>query len=75
MKYFKRKQVARLTFYGGDDLLKNDATASTTISGGITRSMEFYVNDLYNTEFSQNAKMVIENVSLYKTPSNSLIKI
>jgi hypothetical protein len=83
MKYYKYKQVQRLTFFGFDDSLKTVNTSFLTTSPQTTRNvnigtvlnpiniiskdtkiLRFNINKLSNVQLSQNARIVIENLSV-----------
>ena len=83
MKYYKYKQVQRMTFFGFDDTLKGKDTsfikmspqtrekvnAGTYFNSNIvttkdTKILRFDINKLLNIQLSQNARIVIENLSL-----------
>lgn len=72
MKFYRYKQVQRLAFFGFDDVLITDAsslskrspqTTTATINND-TKLLRFNVNNLYHTQLSQNAKIVIEQIRL-----------
>ena len=72
MKFYRYKQVQRLTFFGYDDVYVNDASTlskkspqSTTV--GVvndTKLLRFNINQLFHTQLSANARIVIESLSL-----------
>jgi len=72
MKFYKYKQVQRLTFFGFDDVYKEDASTlskrspqSTTAGvNNDTKLLRFNINRLYHTQLSPNAKIVIEQLYL-----------
>jgi hypothetical protein len=72
MKFYKNKQVQRLTFFGFDDVFKEDASTlskrspqSTTAGvNNDTKLLRFNINRLYHTQLSPNAKIVIEQLYL-----------
>jgi hypothetical protein len=72
MKFYRYKQLQRLTFFGYDDVYKTDASSlykksaqSTTATVlNDTKLMRFNINRLYQTQLSQNAKIVIEQLFL-----------
>ena len=72
MKFYRYKQVQRLTFFGFDDDYKEDASSlskrspqSTTVGvNNDTKVMRFNINRLHHTQLSQNAKIVIEQLYL-----------
>ena len=71
MKFFRYKQVARLTFMGIDDEYNNVASSyyntklklfnNTEIN---TKLLRFRINNLHNIKLSQNAKLILESVYL-----------
>jgi len=73
VKLFKHKQVARITLYGSDDLLLNDANSryETQLKGGFhtdqinTKRMKFKLDgNIQNLQLSKNCKLVLESVFL-----------
>jgi hypothetical protein len=70
MKFYKYKQIQRLTFFGYDDVYKTDESSlykksvqSTTAAVlNDTKLMRFNINRLYQTQLSPNAKIVIEQL-------------
>ena len=74
MKFYKYKQVARLTFYGYDDeLLNNDSSLSNHfLKGGFgdndvlnTKTMRFKLDsNMQNILLSNNARLVLESVCI-----------
>ena len=71
MKFYKYKQLQRMTFFGYDDLNLTDATSisktSPQTSAGITcdtKILKFNINRLFQTPLSQNARIVIEQIFL-----------
>ena len=72
MKFYKYKQVQRLTFFGYDDVDKEvissfSKKSDQTTDNGVdhdTKSLRFDVNRLYHTQLSSNAKIVIESLYL-----------
>ena len=79
MKFYKYKQLQRCTFFGHDDLnLTDDRSVfkkSPQSAAGITddtKIFRFNINRLFQTQLSQNAKIVIESIYLptYGTTAN-----
>ena len=72
MKFYRYKQLQRLTFYGFDDTLHDDATSFSkksplSVTAGVdndTKILRFNINKLFQTPLSQNAKIVIEQLYL-----------
>ena len=71
MKFYRYKQVQRLTFFGFDDAYVTDASSlskkSPQSAAGIdndTKLLRFNINRLYHTQLSPNAKIVIESLSV-----------
>ena len=77
MKFYKYKQVQRMTFFGSDDLNELNASSSSTkspqtvatdgVSGLLfkdTKTLRFNVNKISNIQLSQNAKIVIESIHI-----------
>jgi hypothetical protein len=70
MKYYKYKQVQRMTFFGYDDVNMANPTSLSKISpqtviGPITndtKTMRFNINRLSGIQLSQNAKLVLESI-------------
>lgn len=70
MKFYRYKQLQRLTFFGYDDVYKTDASslykksAQSTTAGidNDTKLLRFNINRLYQTPLSPNAKIVIEQL-------------
>ena len=69
MKFYRYKQVQRLTFFGFDDAYIADASSlskKSAQSGAAivndTKVMRFDINKLYHTQLSPNAKIVIESL-------------
>jgi len=78
MKYYRYKQVQRLTFFGYDDILKNDnnslsktSAQTTAVDVHDTKRLRFDVNKIASVPLSHNARIVLESVYL---PINSNIK-
>ena len=70
MKYYKYKQVQRMTFFGYDDMIKTNESLSKTSPQSIsnvviadTKTMRFNINRLSSIQLSQNARIVIESLS------------
>ena len=61
MKYYKRKQVSRLTLFGNDDLNKLVQSSFTVSNNKIEKHFIFDISGL-NVELSSNAMMVLESV-------------
>ena len=77
MKFYKYKQVQRMTFFGSDDLNEASAASTSTKSpqtvalDGMTgllikdtKTLRFNVNKISNIQLSQNAKIVIESIHI-----------
>jgi hypothetical protein len=71
MKFYRYKQLQRLTFFGFDDAYVADASSlskkSPQSAAGIandTKLLRFNVNRLYHTQLSPNAKIVIEQLAV-----------
>ena len=72
MKFYRYKQVQRLTFFGFDDVYKEDESSlykksPQSIGAAVdndTKVMRFNINRLHHTQLSQNAKIVIESLYL-----------
>jgi hypothetical protein len=73
VKFFRYKQIARITLFGNDDLLLNDPNSiyKTHLRGGFytdevnTKLMRFKVDgNLQNLQLSNNCKLVVESVFL-----------
>ena len=71
MKFYRYKQLQRCTFFGHDDLsLLDDRSVFKTSpqsEAGIvedTKIFKFNINRLFQTQLSQNAKIVIESIYL-----------
>ena len=72
MKFYRYKQVQRLTFFGFDDAYVADASSlskksqqSTTAGvNNDTKLLRFNINRLYQNPLSPNAKIVIESLYL-----------
>lgn len=73
VKFFKYKQVARITLFGNDDILLNDANSiyKTNLKGGFhtdeinTKLLRFKLDgNIQNLQLSKNCKLVLESVFL-----------
>jgi hypothetical protein len=70
MKFYRYKQVQRLTFFGYDDVLKTDTTSfSKTSATSVnvaydTKRLRFDVNKIASMQLSQNARIVLESIYL-----------
>jgi hypothetical protein len=72
MKFYRYKQVQRLTLFGFDDVYKEDESSlskkspQSTTAGVVndTKLLRFDINRLHHTQLSQNAKIVIESLYL-----------
>jgi hypothetical protein len=69
MKYYRFKQIQRITLFGHDDLLKDDTssfkkTSKLTSSGNDTKILRFNINKIANLQLSQNCKLCIEALYL-----------
>ena len=72
MKFYRYKQVQRLTFFGFDDAYVADASSLSkkspqSITAGVdndTKLLRFNINRLYQTQLSPNATIVIESLYL-----------
>jgi hypothetical protein len=78
MKFYRYKQVQRLTFFGHDDILKMDNNSlsktseqTTAVNVHDTKRLRFDVNKIASVPLSQNARIVLESVYL---PINTNIK-
>jgi hypothetical protein len=75
MKFYRYKQLQRLTFFGYDDVLHDDPASfskksqqsTTTGVDNDTKILRFNINRLFQTHLSQNAKIVIEQLYLPAT--------
>ena len=79
MKFYRYKQLQRMTFFGYDYLNKNDnASISKTSAQSAadvtfdTKTLKFNLNRLFQTQLSQNAKIVIEQIFLPSSGTNPL---
>jgi hypothetical protein len=72
MKYYRYKQVQRLTFFGYDDIFKSDnaslsKTSAQTTAVNVyndTKRLRFDVNKIASVPLSHNARIVLESVYL-----------
>ena len=70
MKFYRYKQVQRLTFFGYDDILKDDATSfsktspTSPIVNFDTKRLRFDINKIASIQLSQNARIVLECICL-----------
>jgi hypothetical protein len=78
MKFYRYKQVQRLTFFGHDDILKMDNNSlsktseqTTAVDVHDTKRLRFDVNKIASVQLSHNSRIVLESVYL---PINSNIK-
>ena len=69
MKFYRYKQLQRMTFFGHDDLnlldVKSVFKTSPQSESGIvddTKIFKFNINRLFQKQLSQNAKIVIESI-------------
>ena len=69
MKFYRYKQLQRMTFFGYDDLNKADNSSifRTSAQSGAdvlydTKIFKFNINRLFQKQLSQNAKIVIESI-------------
>jgi hypothetical protein len=75
MKFYRYKQLQRLTFFGYDDVLHDDPASFSkksqqSTTAGVdndTKILRFNINRLFQTHLSQNAKIVIEQLYLPAT--------
>ena len=79
MKFYRYKQLQRMTFFGYDDLNKADNSSifRTSAQSGAdvlydTKIFKFNINRLFQTQLSQNAKIVIEQIFLPSSGTNPL---
>ena len=69
MKFYRYKQLQRMTFFGHDDLnladdrsvFKSSAQSDAVIIDD-TKIFKFNINRLFQKQLSQNAKIVIESI-------------
>jgi hypothetical protein len=71
MKFYRYKQVQRLTFFGWDDVYFNDPDTLSRQSDRTqqlvhqdTKLMRFNFSQLYNIQLSNNARLVIEKLGV-----------
>jgi len=72
MKYYRYKQVQRLTLFGYDDIFKTDnaslsKTSPQTIAINVdndTKRLRFDVNKIASVQLSHNAQIVLESIYL-----------
>lgn len=72
MKYYRYKQVQRLTFFGYDDIFKDDnaslsKTSAQTTAVNVdndTKRLRFDVNKIASVQLSHNARIVLESIYL-----------
>ena len=70
MKFYRYKQVQRLTFFGFDDLIRASGFSKTSpqsilaVVDNDTKLLRFNINRLSHTQLSPNAKIVIEQIYL-----------
>ena len=72
MKFYRYKQVQRLTLFGYDDILKTDQTSFLKTSPQTTnvnvqydtKRLRFDVNKIASIQLSQNARIVLESIGL-----------
>ena len=70
MKFYRYKQVQRLTLFGYDDILKTNQTSfSKTSPTSVnvaydTKRLRFDVNKIASIQLSQNARIVLESIYL-----------
>jgi hypothetical protein len=71
MKFYRYKQVQRLAFFGFDDDLFDNAVSLSKRSelseddiANDTKLLRFNLPNLHNVQLSQNAKIVIESLSV-----------
>lgn len=77
MKFYRYKQVQRLTFFGFNDSLRGDDSSfskrsaqSDPLIDNDTKTLRFNFPNLHYIPLSQNAKIVIENLHLPEGPAN-----
>ena len=68
MKFFKYKQIARLNFFGNDDLNLNNAASyyATHVKG------HYYANEVNTKRYKFNLDSVLQNVQLSNNAKLSL---
>ena len=72
MKFYRYKQVQRLTFFGFDDayvanassLSKKSPQSANAVVIIDTKLLRFNINQLFHTQLSANARIVIESLYL-----------
>jgi hypothetical protein len=72
MKFYRYKQVQRLTFFGYDDIFRLDPTSFSktsplTLNVNVindTKRLRFDVNKIASIQLSQNARIVLESICL-----------
>ena len=72
MKFYRYKQVQRLTFFGYDDIFRLDPTSFSktsplTLNVNVindTKRLRFDVNKIASIQLSQNARIVLESIFL-----------
>lgn len=72
MKYYRYKQIQRLTFFGYDDILKTDNTSLSKTSSqstyvnvnNDTKRLRFDINKIASVQLSHNARIVLESIYL-----------
>jgi len=80
MKFIKYKQVARITFYGFDDLYRNNNSSVSTeplnssyfvnnLNAGVqvgnnAKRMRFQIQGLDNVKLSEHARFCIESINI-----------
>jgi len=72
MKYYRYKQVQRLTFFGYDDIFSSDnaslsKTSAQTTAANVdndTKRLRFDVNKISSVQLSNNARIVLESIYL-----------
>jgi hypothetical protein len=70
MKFYRYKQVQRLTFFGYDDIFRLDPTSYSktsplTLNPNVindTKRLRFDVNKIASMQLSQNARIVLESI-------------
>lgn len=70
MKFYRYKQVQRLTFFGYNDILKTDinsfsktSTQTTDVNVNLdTKRLRFDINKIASIQLSQNARIVLESI-------------
>jgi len=70
MKFYRYKQLQRMTFFGYDDLIRASGFSKTSpqsilaVVDNDTKLLRFNINRLSHIQLSQNAKIVIEQIYL-----------